>query len=52
VAGTADGVVVGSALVDCYARAVEEGHAPAAARERVVALVAEIRKGIDAAVAA
>jgi len=52
VAGTADGVVVGSALVDCYARAVDEGADPAMARERVVALVAEIRHGIDAAVAA
>jgi tryptophan synthase alpha chain len=52
VAGSADGVVVGSALVDCYARVVEEGHSAEAARERVVALVAEIRSGIDAAVAA
>jgi len=52
VAGSADGVVVGSALVDCYARAVEEGLSAEAARERVVALVAEIRSGIDAAVAA
>ncbi|KGE04308.1 tryptophan synthase subunit alpha [Pseudohaliea rubra] len=52
VAGTADGVVVGSALVDCHARALAEGLAPEAARERVVALVAEIRSGIDAAVAA
>ena len=52
VAGSADGVVVGSALVDCYARAVEAGLDAEAARERVVALVAEIRSGIDAAVAA
>ncbi len=52
VAGSADGVVVGSALVDCYARAVEAGLPADAARERVVALVAEIRSGIDAAVAA
>jgi tryptophan synthase alpha chain len=52
VAGSADGVVVGSALVDCYARAVGDGATPAAARERVASLVAEIRSGIDAAVAA
>jgi tryptophan synthase alpha chain len=52
VAAVADGVVVGSALVDCHARALAEGCDAVAARARTVALVREIRHGIDAAVAA
>jgi tryptophan synthase alpha chain len=52
VAAVADGVVVGSALVDCHARALAEGCDAVAARARTVGLVREIRHGIDAAVAA
>lgn len=52
VARVADGVVVGSALVDCYAGAIAAGCAPAEARARAAALVRELRSGIDAAVAA
>jgi tryptophan synthase alpha chain len=47
VASVADGVVVGSALVDAMARAIEGGGDHEAAMAAAVALLAEIRRGID-----
>ena len=47
VATVADGVVVGSALVASMAAAVEAGGGHEAAMDAAVALVAEIRAGID-----
>lgn len=47
VARLADGVVVGSALVDSMARAVEAGGDREDAISAALALVADIRKGID-----
>lgn len=47
VASVADGVVVGSALVDSMARAVEAGGDHEAAMSAAVSLLAEIRRGID-----
>lgn len=47
VASVADGVVVGSALVDAMARAIEAGGDHEAAMAAVVALLTEIRAGID-----
>jgi tryptophan synthase alpha chain len=49
VAATADGVVVGSALVQAMAEVIEQGGESAAAIEAAGALVADIRKGIDSA---
>lgn len=49
VAAVADGVVVGSALVDSMARAIEAGGDHAAAADAAAALLAEIRSGIDSA---
>lgn len=48
VAGFADGVVVGTALVDCMAAAVE-ARGPAAAPEAAAALLRELRGGASAA---
>jgi tryptophan synthase alpha chain len=48
VAECADGVVVGSALVNAAAAAVEEGGDHAAARGAAAALLADIRSGLDA----
>lgn len=47
VASVADGVVVGSALVDTMAKAMEAGGDHEAAMAAAVALLAEIRQGID-----
>jgi tryptophan synthase alpha chain len=47
VASVADGVVVGSALVDAMARAIEAGGDHEAAMAAVVALLTDIRAGID-----
>jgi tryptophan synthase alpha chain len=47
VAGVADGVVVGSALVDTMAQAKAAGGDDEAAMEAVVALLGDIRKGIE-----
>ena len=49
VAETADGVVVGSALVNAMAQVIEEGGAPEAAIDAAATLLADIRKGIDSA---
>ena len=49
VAETADGVVVGSALVNAMAQVIEKGGEPAAAIEAAAALLAVIRQGIDSA---
>ena len=47
VASVADGVVVGSALVSTMAKAIEDGGDHEAAMAAAVALLAEIRQGID-----
>jgi tryptophan synthase alpha chain len=47
VASVADGVVVGSALVAAMARAIDAGGDHEAAMAAAVALLAEIRRGID-----
>jgi tryptophan synthase alpha chain len=47
VASVADGVVVGSALVDTMARAIDAGGDHDAAMAGAVALLTEIRRGID-----
>jgi len=47
VASVADGVVVGSALVNAMARAIEGGGDHEAAMAAAVSLLAEIRRGID-----
>ncbi|NCF16977.1 MAG: tryptophan synthase subunit alpha [Haliea sp.] len=47
IAATADAVVVGSALVNCAAAAIEAGGDHAAAIDAAGALLAEIRQGID-----
>ncbi len=47
VASVADGVVVGSALVDSMARAVEDGGDHQAAVAAAVSLLHQIRRGID-----
>lgn len=47
VAQTADGVVVGSALVNTMAEVIEQGGEPDAATGAAAALLAEIREGID-----
>ncbi len=47
VAEVADGVVVGSALVNAMAQAVENGGAQDAALEAAAALLGQIREGID-----
>ncbi|TNF86622.1 MAG: tryptophan synthase subunit alpha, partial [Gammaproteobacteria bacterium] len=47
VAEVADAVVVGSALVDAVARAIDAGAEPLAAGDAATALLAEIRSGID-----
>lgn len=47
VASVADGVVVGSALVDTMARAIEAGGDHEAAMAAAVSLLTEIRQGID-----
>jgi tryptophan synthase alpha chain len=47
VAGVADGVVVGSALVDSMARAIDAGGDHEAAMAAAVSLLTEIRQGID-----
>ena len=49
VAAVADGVVVGSALVNVMAKAIEAGADLEAAMEAVVSLLSEIRQGIDSA---
>jgi len=51
VAGVADGVVVGSAIVDCLAKAIDAGGDQAAAIEAAGTLLAEIRRGVDSATA-
>lgn len=47
VAGIADGVVVGSALIRAMAGVIESGGDHAAAQDAAVNLLAEIRKGVD-----
>lgn len=47
VAQTANGVVVGSALVHAMAEVIEQGGEPDAATGAAAALLADIRKGID-----
>jgi tryptophan synthase alpha chain len=47
VASVADGVVVGSALVDTMAKAIDAGGDHEAAMAAAVSLLAEIRQGID-----
>ncbi len=47
VAAVADGVVVGSALVDTVAKAIAEGAETDVAIESAVSLLASLRKGID-----
>jgi tryptophan synthase alpha chain len=47
VASVADGVVVGSALVNTMAKAIEDGGDHEAAMAAAVSLLAEIRQGID-----
>jgi tryptophan synthase alpha chain len=47
VAQTADGVVVGSALVNTMAAVIEQGGEPDAATGAAASLLAEIREGID-----
>ncbi len=47
VGASADGVVVGSALVDCIARAVAAGADHDAVLQAASALVADIREGLD-----
>lgn len=49
VAAVADGVVVGSALVDSMAQAIETGGSHQIATEAAAALLGEIRAGIDSA---
>ncbi|MCB1687931.1 MAG: tryptophan synthase subunit alpha [Halioglobus sp.] len=49
VAETADGVVVGSALVHAMADVIEKGGDPAAAIEAAAGLLGDIRTGIDSA---
>ena len=49
VAAEADGVVVGSALINAMASALEQGAGQAAATAAAVELLAEIRGGVDAA---
>lgn len=49
VAAVADGVVVGSALVDSMARAIDSGGDQHAAIAAATALLADIRRGIDSA---
>lgn len=46
---TADGVVVGSALVDCVAKAYAAGGDQAAAIQAAKTLIGDIRTGVDAA---
>jgi tryptophan synthase alpha chain len=47
VASVADGVVVGSALVDAMARAIEAGGGHEEAMAAAVALLAQMRQGVD-----
>jgi tryptophan synthase alpha chain len=47
IAANAAGVVVGSALVSCIARAIADGGGQQAAIDAAGNLVAEIREGID-----
>jgi tryptophan synthase alpha chain len=47
VAAVADGVVVGSALVNAMAQTLADGGNSGQAIEAVAALLGEIRKGID-----
>ncbi len=49
VAVVADGVVVGSALVQAVAQAIEDGGQPEAALEAAASLLMQIRQGIDSA---
>lgn len=49
VAAVADGVVVGSALVDAMAKAIEAGGDRETAMDAALALLADIRRGIDGA---
>lgn len=49
IAANADGVVVGSALVDAIARVIEDGGKPTEAMTAAAELLGEIRKGIDLA---
>jgi tryptophan synthase alpha chain len=49
VAGIADGVVVGSALIRAMADTLESGGDHRAAQVAAVALLAEIRRGVDGA---
>ncbi len=51
IAGVADGVVVGSALVDCLAKVIDAGGDQAAAIDAAATLLAEIRRGVDGAAA-
>ena len=47
VAAIADGVVVGSALIDTMAKAMAAGHSEAQAIDQAIALLSEIRSGVD-----
>lgn len=47
VAAFADGVVVGSALIDTVAAAIQSGSAESEAIDKAVALLTEIRAGVD-----
>ncbi len=47
VAETADGVVVGSALVNAMAEVIEQGGTSAAAIDAAAALLGDIRRGVD-----
>ena len=47
VAGVADGVVVGSALIDTMAKAMAAGDDETASLNRAIALLADIRAGVD-----
>jgi len=47
VASAADGVVVGSALIDTMAQAMAGGDSEQTAADRAIALLADIRQGVD-----
>jgi len=47
VASVADGVVVGSALIDTMAQAMAGGDSEQTAADRAIALLADIRQGVD-----
>jgi len=49
IAGVADGVVVGSAIIRAMSDAIENGGDFAAARQAAVELLADVRRGVDGA---